>query len=157
MDNLTDPVIKTRSYLNLTKTSIGMSAKDFGLSLLSQKINSRDAEGVHQNLLLVNSHIQKYWDQLKAVGFSDSLAEQFKNAVVSIREDNQLQYDIVTKRKAIVQNNRNLLNELYGQLTEILNVGKALYKKTDTVKVKEYTFTSLVKSVRIVEKKETKW
>jgi hypothetical protein len=157
MDNLTDPIIKTRSYLTLTKDTIGLSAKDFGLSLLSRKISSKDAEGVHQNLLLVNAHIQKYWEQLKAAGFSDSLAEQFKNAVASIRDDNQLQYDILTKRKAIVQNNRNLLNELYSQLTEILNVGKALYRKTNPVKTKEYTFTSLVKNVRIVEKKETKW
>jgi hypothetical protein len=152
MGGLREPVIKVQSYLRLTKDTTGISAKDFGLSLLTQKINSKDAEGVHQNLLLVNSHIQKYWDQLKAVGFPDSLVEEFKSAVVLIRDDNQRQYEIVTKRKEIVQNNRKLLNDLYGQLTEILNVGKALYKHTNSEKAKEYTFSSLMKSVRIVKK-----
>jgi hypothetical protein len=152
MDNLTDPILKTRSYLNLAKDTIGTSAKDFGLSLLSRKINSKDAEGVHQNLLLVNSYIQKYGDQLKAVGFSDAIAEQFKSAVISVREDNEKQFSITSKRKEIVQNNLKLLNELYTQLMEILNTGKALYKHTNPLKAKEYTFSSLLKSVRIVKK-----
>jgi hypothetical protein len=152
MNDLVDPLVKLRNYLQLGKDTIGISAKDFGLSLLSRKINSKDAEGVHQNLLLVNAHIQKYWNQLKAVGFPDAIAEQFKNAVVSIREDNENQFTIISKRKAIVQNNQKSLNELFSQLTEILNTGKALYKHTNPAKAKEYMFNSLLKNVRIVKK-----
>jgi hypothetical protein len=151
MGNVGTSAAKTRTYLQLAKDTIGVSPKDFGLSPLSQKINNRDAEGVLKNLVLVNSHIQKYGEQLKAVGFPDSLADELKNAAASIQKDNQRQYEIFTKRKAIVQSNRKSLNELYGQLIEILNVGKTLYK-TDPVKVKEYTYNSLLKSVRIVKK-----
>jgi hypothetical protein len=153
MNNLVDPLAKLRIYLQLGKDTIGISAKDFGLSLLSRKINFKDAEGVHQNLLFVNAHIQKYWNQLKAVGFPDAIAEQFKNAVISVREDNENQFSIISKRKAIVQNNLKSLNELYAQLMEILNTGKALYKYTNPTKAKEYMFNSLLKNVRIVKKK----
>jgi hypothetical protein len=152
MNDLVDPLNKLRNYLQLGKETIGVSAKDFGLSMLSRKINSKDAEGVHQNLLLVNAHIQKYWNQLKAVGLPDAIAEQFKSAVVSVREDNEKQFTIISKRKEIVQNNQKSFNELYAQLTEILNTGKALYKHTNPTKANEYIFNSLLKNVRIVKK-----
>ena len=60
----------------------------------------------------------------------------------------------MSNRKAIVQNNLGLFNSLYEQLTELLRVGKILYKATDAVKAQEYTFTSLLKQVRITAKKE---
>ena len=51
MDDLLEPVGKIRGYLLLTKKTIDVSAKDFGLTLLSQKIVARDAEGVRQNFI----------------------------------------------------------------------------------------------------------
>jgi len=42
------------------------------------------------------------------------------------------------------------------QLTEILSVGKILYKATNPAKLQEYTFTDLKKRVRVVSKPENK-
>jgi hypothetical protein len=151
MDSLIDPIANIRGYLRLTKDSVGMSAKDFGLTVLTQKIAARDAEGVRQNLLLVGSFLKKYREPLMAVGFNDAIIEQFTTAIASITEDNKLQFEIVSKRKAIVQKNRKMLNDLYQQLTDLLSIGKSLYKKTDPAKAKEYVFQSLMKSVRIVK------
>jgi hypothetical protein len=61
---------------------------------------------------------------------------------------------ILSNRKNIVQNNLGLFNDLYAQLTEILNIGKILYKATEAVKTQEHTFSTLLKQVRIVAKKE---
>jgi hypothetical protein len=148
MDSLLDPIAKIRGYLRLAKDSVPVSAKDFGLTLLSRKIASRDAEGVKQNLLVVNSYLKKYKEPLIAVGLNEAIIGQFGDAVSSITTDNQLQFDIVSRRKTIVQNNLEALNELYGQLMELLSVGKSLYKNTDTLKSKEYVFSSLIKNVR---------
>jgi hypothetical protein len=148
MDSLIEPIAGIRGYLRLAKDSVGMSAKDFGLTLLTQKIAARDAEGVRKNLLLVVSFLKKYREPLVAVGLSDAVIEQFEAAVSSITEDNKLQFEIVSKRKAIVQKNLKTLNDLYKQLTDLLSIGKALYKNTDPAKAKEYVFQSLMKSVR---------
>ena len=59
----------------------------------------------------------------------------------------------MSNRKAIVQNNLGLFNSLYEQLTEILRVGKILYKATDAVKTQEYNFTAMKKKVSADGKK----
>jgi hypothetical protein len=149
MDDLLDPVTKIRGYLLLAKNSVEMSAKDFGLTVLSRKIANRDAEGVRHNLLLVNAFLEKYREQLTAVGLNNAIVEQLNAAVSSITDDNRKQFDIIGKRKAIVQTNVNVLNDLYAQLMNILNIGRSLYKTTNPSKSGEYTFNALRKSVRI--------
>ncbi len=72
----------------------------------------------------------------------------FASAETTIAEYKQQQYQIVSNRKTIVQNNLSTLNDLYDQLSEILKIGKILYKDTDPVKKQEYTFSKLKKKVR---------
>jgi hypothetical protein len=155
MDSLLDPIAKIRTYLRLAKDTVGISAKDFGLTLLTQKIAARDAESVQKNLLLVVSYLKKYEEQLTAVGLDRAIIEQFAAAASSITDDNQQQFDIVSKRKAIVQTNLAVLNDLYKQLMDVLDTGKLLYKNTDPLKSKEYVFSSLKKSVRNTGQKRT--
>jgi hypothetical protein len=149
MDGMTEHIDKIRVYLRLAKDAVPVSAKDFGLTLLSRKIARRDAEGVRQNLLIVKNFLKKYSTQLNDVGFNDTVIELFANAAASVTEDNQKQFDIIAKRKEIVRNNLKTLNELYIQLMEVLNTGKMLYKNSDPIKAKEYVFNTLKKSVRV--------
>ncbi|MDR0724387.1 MAG: hypothetical protein LBF59_00065 [Prevotellaceae bacterium] len=148
MDSLIDPIAKIRGYLLMAQKDTGVSAKDLGLAILSRKISDRNAEGTRQNLLRIIGFLEKYRTQLYAVGFNDSIIEQFKDAVYSITDDNQLHFNIVSKRKAIVQANVPVMNSLYAQLTDILNAGKFLYKGVDTLKYKEYSFSSQKKYAR---------
>lgn len=62
--------------------------------------------------------------------------------------------EIMINRKSIVQSNMALLNSLHQQLTEILAVGKILYKATNPAKLQEYTFSDLKKRVRKISKPE---
>jgi len=66
--------------------------------------------------------------------------------------DKQQQIEITSNRRGIVQNNLSLLNELYEQDSEILSVGKILYKATDAAKAADYVFLQLLKKVRQVAK-----
>jgi hypothetical protein len=86
-------------------------------------------------------------------GLSDAVINLFASAVVSIHDDNQKQYEIVNNRKALVQSNVELFNELYADIIELCNVGKVLNKGKDEKKVKDYTFNELMKQVRIVFKR----
>jgi hypothetical protein len=148
MDSLIDPIAKIRGYLLLAKKTIGVSAKDFGLALLSRKISDRNAEGTRLNLLLVVEYLEKYRVQLHAFGFSDSIIDQFNEAASSIMEDNQIQFNIINNRKAIVQMNMPVLNNLYTQLMDVLTVGKLLYKNVNNFKNKEYSFCTQRKNAK---------
>ena len=147
LDGLIDPLNRLTGYINLAKLEQTISLSDFGIKYLRKSIVSGDAEGVIQALHTLNGNIIKYKDLLKAQGMPDDLVARFANAATAVAEDKQKQFSIISNRKHIVQSNLDSLNELYGQLSEILKVGKILYKTADPLKSKEYTFAELKKQV----------
>ena len=147
LDGLIDPLNRLTGYINLAQLEQIISLSDFGIKYLRKSIASGDAEGVIQALHSINGNISKYKDLLKAQGMPDDLVARFANAATAVAEDKQKQFAIISNRKRIVQNNLESLNGLYGQLNEILKVGKILYKTTDPLKAKEYAFTELKKQV----------
>ncbi|MDR2424089.1 MAG: hypothetical protein LBD59_05105, partial [Prevotellaceae bacterium] len=149
MNSLTDPIARVEGYVKMAGSAIPVSVKDFGLSLLRQKIWAKDAEGVLAALKTVNGYIDKHKSTLAAQGLSDDLIAVFTSSTTTIHDDNQRQYQIVTARKRLVENNLHLFNELYALIMDVCGVGKILYKK-DSALLKEYTFTELKKRVRIV-------
>jgi hypothetical protein len=147
MDGLIDPINRVSGYLKLAEPGIKISAADFGLTQLRKSINTKNAEGVISNIRTVSTNLTKNVTLLAAQGLSPELAGRFTEAATSIAADNQKQYEITSNRRNIVQNNLGLFNSLNEQLTEILRVGKILYKATDAVKAQEYTFAAMKKKV----------
>jgi hypothetical protein len=154
MDSLKEPADRVSGYLKVTKGAIPISAKDFGLTPLLQKIRSRDAEGVLQYLRNVINNLKQYHQPLIEQGLTEDVINSFAQALNLIEENNRKQYEIITKRKAIVSDNINIINDLYKTITDICQVGKLLYKGKDPVKVQEYTYSELLKKVRIVKKEK---
>lgn len=152
MEGLVDPINRVSGYIKLAKLKV--TASDFGLTQLRKDLATKNAEGAINSLRTVRSNLTRNEAVLAEQGLTPELMNLFTEASVSINADNQKQYEILSNRKNIVQNNLGLFNELYGQLTEILNVGKILYKATDAVKTQEYTFIRLMKQVRIIAKKQ---
>lgn len=112
-------------------------------------------EGALDGLRLVNANIQKYKPALVVQGLSEELIATFSTAgetLTGLKED---QYRLLTNRMQIVQENAGLLNGLFEQLTEIFKVGKILFKATDPVKLKEYTFSEVLKQVKRKDKAST--
>lgn len=82
----------------------------------------------------------------------ETLAAKLNEIGAILADNRKTKYEIVSSRKVLVQNNLGLLNDLYDQLTEICKIGKILFKQTDKAKLKDYTFSYLMKQVRRVEK-----
>jgi len=152
MDGLINPINRVTGYLKLAKGGVNITAADFGLAQLRKSISTKNAEGVLSSLRTVSTNLGKHAAILGAQGLTPELTSRFTDAGISIAADNQKQYEITKNRANIVQNNMGLLNSLYEQLKEILNIGKILYKNSDAVKLQEYTLTSLLKQVRIISK-----
>jgi len=147
MDNLIDPINRVSGYIMLGKLDKTISVADFGFTQLRKGIASRDAEGVVKSLHTVNLNLVKFKKELTAQGLSEELSTKFSTAETDIAQGKQKQYEIVSNRKSIVQNNLSVSNDLFSQLSEIMAVGKILYKATDSVKLQEYSFSELRKRV----------
>jgi len=152
MNNLIDPINRVTGYLNLAKATLNITPASFGLAALRKSIVNHDVEGVIANLHIVLANIQTYKAPLAEQGLTDELINVLTTAFNSLAEDKQKQIEIISNRRSIVQNNVSLLNELYLQTSEILSVGKILYKATDPAKLSDYTFSELLKKVRQVAK-----
>jgi hypothetical protein len=148
IDGLIDPINRLTGYITLSQVECSISLADFGIKYLRKGITARDAEGVIQSLHSIIANIGKYKEALVAQGLTEELIARFADAATSVANDKQKQYEIISSRKHIVNSNLALFNGLFGQLNEILTVGKILYKATDTAKLQEYTFTELKKRVR---------
>jgi uncharacterized protein YeeX (DUF496 family) len=153
MDSLTGLANNLSIYIKMAKADIPISIADFGIPALRKDVHRRNAEGVLKNLHILNNCILQYKDALTKQGLSDAVISAFAAAAVSIRDDNRKQYELVSNRKELVQNNMELFNGLYAKIIEICQVGKALYKGKDEKKVKDYTFSELMKQVRVVSKR----
>jgi hypothetical protein len=154
MDGLQDPAKRLVGYLKLAKNRVLISPADFGLTELRNKLRAKDAEGVLHNLPLVIANIGKFKEPLTAEGLTDDIETQLANAIVSIAQDNERQYEILSGRKALVQDNKEVFNSLGAQLAEICEVGKILFKATNPERAQEYTFAYLLKKVRVGSRKK---
>jgi len=139
---------RLEGYLKMAGSSIKLSATDFGLAELRRGINRTDPEKVIDRLKDVNKNVEKYKAELAEQGLTDLFQNNLLETYLTISADRQFQYQILTNRKALVQSNVGILNDLYDRLMEILRTGKILYQGKDAVKLQEYTFSELQKRVR---------
>jgi hypothetical protein len=154
MTGLITPINRLSGYVTLAQKTLGVTPADFGITGLRKSITNGDAEGVAKNLHLIISNITTYKVMLMQQGLTEDLMNELSASATSIAADKQQQYEITISRKNIIQNNAALLNGLYEQMSEIMTIGKILYKNTDKVKLSEYTFADLLKKVRVVSKKD---
>ncbi len=130
MDNLIDPINRVVGYISLGKLEKTITVVDFGLTQLRKSINSRDAESVIKCLHTVKLNLVKFKTELTAQGLNETLIARFADAETGIAQAKQAQYEMLSHRKSVVQNNLSVCNDLYNQLSEIMAVGKILYKST---------------------------
>ena len=135
-------------YVNLAGKTIPMKAADFGLVQLRTKVRSRDVEGVLNLIHAVENNMKRYQTELSEKGMTEAFAARFTQAGLSLADDKNKRYMMVSNRAALVQNNIAQLNDLYDQLIEICNIGKILYKKNNPAKLNDYTISFLLNQVR---------
>jgi hypothetical protein len=150
MKSLVEPLTLLEGYIKLAKLPLNMT--DFGITAARRKITSKDAEGVLQQLQLISTNIDKHKTVLTTQGLTPEIIEKLTDTRAKIAADNLLQYEMQEKNKMLVQTNQQTLNELYAKIMEICNFGKILFRGKDAVKLQGYTFSQLLKKVRVIAK-----
>lgn len=148
MSGLLLPLNRLNGYITIARQELKITPADFGITAIRKSINSKDAEGVIKALHLILGNIDRNKELLAAHGLQADLVNLFAESASAISADKQTSYEVQSNRKTIVQNNLGKLNALSDQLSEILNIGKILFKGIDVVKQQEYTFNELKKRVR---------
>ncbi len=152
LDSLINPINRLTGYIKFSHTD----HTDYGNAMLRKAITDSDAEGAIKSLSTISANIANFKEALVEQGLTEEAIELFASANKSLKNDKLKQAEIFSNRKKIVQDNLGLLNDLFGQLTEILTAGKILYNATDRAKAQDYSFEDLKKRVRRASKPENK-
>jgi len=152
LNGLIDPINRLAGYIRLANGELKLTSAEFGLDQIRKSISAKDVEGVLNTIHVILANVEKYKEQLIGQGLTEELISKFSNASATLSADKKKQYELIIHRKSVVQDNRALFNNLYASLSEILAVGKILYKATDPAKRQEYTLSDLKKRVRRISK-----
>lgn len=152
MEQIASRINFLATYLKLSKKELKLSDTDFGISALRKALRKEDVEAVVDNLKIVLTHTKKYSTVLQAHGMSSSFEAELDAMGAKIAADRQTQYELLSNRKNIVQNNIQKLNELYSRMGDIFSIGKSIYSKTNAVKANDYAFKKLLSKVRQIAK-----
>lgn len=146
---------RLEGYTNRANGSLTIAPKDFGIKEVRAKITSRNVEATLNNLKILLENVDNNIDALKAKGYSDDARTEIGTIQKAIKDDNQAQNVKLDEREAHVRTNIKTLNELWDQMSDIMDSGKRIYKSVDAVKAKDYTLTSLKKRISQEGKRRT--
>ncbi|KOH46061.1 hypothetical protein [Sunxiuqinia dokdonensis] len=155
MQSILMPLRHLDGYLKLAKNDLPLSAADFGIKALRSGLRSKDTEKVLDALQLINTNLDRFSSQLTPVGLTEEITGFFDTTGENLNQLNQQQYQILSNRRMLIEENVEIMNQLYGQIQEILSIGKILYTDVDPGRLQEYTFSKLMKQVRQTSGKET--
>jgi hypothetical protein len=150
IDSVTAPLNQLANYVKLAK--LPFTATTFGIAAARRKISSRDAEALIVALKQISENISKNSEALSTKGLTAERAAFFTTVANDIYTLNQQQYEAIENRKTIVNSNRKVLNELYLEVRQFCDMGKSIFRGVDALKVKEYTYTELLKRVQVQNK-----
>jgi hypothetical protein len=141
-------------YTDRAKSNLTIAPEDFGIIPLRKKINKKDLEGVISALSVVLTNVDDNLAALQTKGYTTEDRTQLGGLLISIRKDNVAQEEKFKQRRDHVQNNIGVLNTLWLRMQEVMKAGKALFKTSDPVKVRDYTMANLKKRVSQQRKKD---
>lgn len=148
MNDLLTQINFLATYLKMSHKALKISVTDFGLTNLRKAIYKSDAEAVVENLKIVLIHTKQNSNVLQANGMSSNFVEKLEALNTKIAADRQKQFELLRNRMLIVQDNTQMLNQLYSRILEIHLIGKSIFAKTNAVKLDDYTFKKLLSKVR---------
>ena len=151
---LTNLVLGLRETMNLLEgyvedaEGLTVAVKDFGISGVRKKINSGDVEGLNLALGTLLTNIGNNIIALTDKGYTAAAQTALKNTKKDIFDNNASQNKKEGERAALVQANKDLINDFLKDVKAIWKDGKRLYKINAKVKLKDYTNTLIIKRIR---------
>jgi hypothetical protein len=134
-------------YIRLAGAGYDVQAGDAGIKEIRSAISRGNVEGILSKAKTLQNGLKRNETILKAKGMKKELTEKIADEIAGISELNSQQNELKNKRSRVADENAVLFGELWDMLSSILDVGKALYRGNNDIKLREYTVAQLKKRV----------
>lgn len=161
---LNDHFTRTRNLMNkmqryVEKASdanadLSLAVNDFGIKAVRNEVNSKNDEGVVLKLKMVRDNFAANRAVLEAKGYTTAVQGELDALINDIATDSLVQTQKIKEREQLVIDNMGQLNKLWLMIDDLLKTGKSIWKEKDKSRVKDYTYTDLIKSVQMKRSKE---
>lgn len=148
---------KVERYVTMSEADglpLKIAAVDFGISEARMNLARKNDEGVVLNLNVIRKNIQENLAALEDKGYNADLQKELDSLIKDITGDSLAQTMKKKERQELVRKNIGELNKLWKMIDDILKTGKSIYKGKDDQKVRDYTYTDLIRNVQIRRQKE---
>lgn len=134
-------------YLKLAANTLDIQVADFGLRDLRTDISKSNVEGVISESQSLIASLKRNEATLQTKGLKLEMVVALTALVAEITSLNQQQNNLKNKRSRVASDNIKDFNDLWDILGTILDAGRAMYRGSDDVKLREYTLSNLLKRV----------
>lgn len=146
LENLRALVLKIEGYIRRAET-LTVDHDNFGISELRRDISAKNIEGV---LFFSRKVLQLLDDNntsLSARGLTTDTISSFITLVETIKTDDLLQQQKMSRHTELVNTNIGICNQLWEKMNDLMDTGKRLYKYDNSFKLSDYTMDTLMKRV----------
>lgn len=146
---------KIENYAKKAFSDASSQIADFGFKSLRNEIAVKNDEGAIKCLKELLQHADAHAAALQPKGYTTTLRDDLKAFIDAFEADIKSQTLKIDERKNLVKDNNKEYEALWEMInTDLLETGKVIYKEKDKEKVKDYTYTELIKKIRLARKKE---
>jgi len=146
---------KLERYLDMAasdKLELTMAPADFGIKALRNEVNLKNDEGVVLKLRSLQQNLGDNVTVLVTTGYTLEVQTELANLIEDMSENSVAQTRKKKEREKLVKDNMGQLNKLWALAVDLMKSGKAIYKEKDKGKIKDYTYTELIKDVQVKRK-----
>ena len=151
---------KLRTLLVLIEGYIILAKKELnndklGLAKIRKNIKAGNVEGVVFSLRVFINNLNEWETILTSKGMKQEHIEALDHLLTIIESLNMEQNELLSKRSQNCLNNMKMFNNLWDILSDIMLVGKAIYKSTNESKLKDYTMLQIKRRMNNERKNTT--
>lgn len=150
--NLRTELNKLEKYAKLAGNGLTVHPDDLGFKLIRDQVQSRNDEGVIRLLKELLRNLKVNAEVLAPVGLTPAMLTDLEAFIKTFTADSMAQTTKLKDRTELTRENVKEINALYAIVTDVLETGKVIFKAKDKAKVRDYTFTDLLKLVRKTQK-----
>jgi hypothetical protein len=140
---------KLENFIKLAAEALPIAVNGFGIKQVRAAFSPSKAPelgmATHNLMTIVRANLAP----LTNVGVTPAFLTAIENRVKAITDDALLQHQIISSRGQLAQDNTVQFDAFKTTMKAVMDTGKALYKRTNPTKTKDYTLSELKRKHRV--------
>lgn len=143
------------SYVNKAAGSLTAAPADFGFTTIRENISAHNKEGVVEHMGTLLQLVVRNQTAIRSKGLTEAAQTELETATKELESTNLEKGQQIQDTTKQVKKYNKEAKTLLSEIKDICKDGKIIFAKTAPEKVKDYTFSQILKLVRAAAKKDT--